>query len=150
MEKEQRFFVVPFRVDWSCVTIPQIRKDLEELETKGVTHISLASDLDGEDIDVRITFKQLRIETDEEFSLRLRTHEFLEHQKRKRELSELARLKAKYETNHLLEVSQKMLKAFNDAPKNWLMTTDVADAANEMIEAVHEQLFPPEKEKTNP
>ena len=42
----------------------------------------------------------------------------------------------------LLEACESMLKAFNNAPKDWLMTSEVMDAEKQMANAIAKALQP--------
>lgn len=88
-----------YYIDWSHATIDEIRENLNELEQLGATHIDVEIDDDYGSYSVKITPKQERLETDEEYEKRIAYEKKLADRVRERELEQLAKLKAKYD-NH--------------------------------------------------
>lgn len=97
MQKQERDFTVQYSLDWTYgVEIAQLKKDVEELEKLGATHVNIEPYTEYDSSYVSIEAISRRIETDEECEERVRQiTQRLEEQKR-RELQELERLKSKY------------------------------------------------------
>lgn len=97
MEKQEQDFKINYSLDWEYkVPIEQIKKDIEELEKMGATHISIEHGISYECSYVEVDAICIRIETDEEFEQRKNEFEAREEQCKQRELEQLEKLKKKY------------------------------------------------------
>lgn len=96
MKKEIRADI-DFYFNWGFVTIEKLKEDLRELEKLGVTEIEIEPYDDYGDLSVSMNAYTRRLETDEEFRARVDYEIRLKEVVRNNELSELERLKAKYE-----------------------------------------------------
>jgi len=97
MEKQEQDFKLNYSLDWTCgVSIEQLKKDIEELEKLGATHINIEHGISYDCSYVEIDAICRRIETDEEFEQRKKEVEARQEQYRQRELKQLAELKEKY------------------------------------------------------
>ena len=98
MEKQEQDFKINYSLDWTYgVSIEQLKKDIEELEKLGATHVNIEHGIDYDCFYVEIGAICRRIETDEEFEQRKKEVETRQEQHRQRELKQLAELKAKYD-----------------------------------------------------
>jgi hypothetical protein len=94
MKKYVREFEIGYKINWAYgIKISKIRADLDAIEKLGATHVYIRS---SEDIYFQATCN--RMETDEEYKKRIEVENFWIKKTMKKELQELARLKAKYET----------------------------------------------------
>ena len=99
MEKQIRRFKVNFDFDWTYgVEIKKLKEDLETLEKLGVTEIEIEAEYNWGSPSVTIEAFTKRLETDEEFSERIRMKEQTKKSFEQMELEEYKRLKAKYDT----------------------------------------------------
>ena len=97
MEKQEQDFEINYSLDWAYgVSIEQLKKDIEELEKLGVTHVEIEPGMSYDCPYVEIDVICRRIETDEEFEQRKKEVEARQAEHRQRELKQLAELKAKY------------------------------------------------------
>lgn len=80
------------RTHWSDESIDKLIKELEEAKKKGATNVCI-NDAEGADVDTYY----YRPETDEEFEKRKLKVKKSQEIIKKRELEQLAKLKAKYE-----------------------------------------------------
>ena len=97
MEKQEQDFELNYSLDWIYdVSIEQLKKDIEELEKLGATHVNIEPFISYDCAYVEINAICRRIETDEEFEQRKKEVEARQEQYRQRELKQLAELKAKY------------------------------------------------------
>ena len=98
MEKKVRTFPVNYHLDWTCgVSIAEIREDLNELEKLGATDVEIDIDYYHECTSISIKAVSNRLETNEEYEKRVMKENILNNANRDMELTELARLKKKYE-----------------------------------------------------
>lgn len=98
MEKQERNFKINYQLDWTYgVSIKQLKKDIEEIEKLGATHVNIEHGIDYDCSYVEIDAICRRIETDEEFEQRKKEVEARLEKYRQQELKQLADLKAKYE-----------------------------------------------------
>lgn len=98
MEKIEREFDVNYNLDWLYgVDITTIRKDLDELEKLGATHVNIEHGLSYGDSYCNIEAVTIRLETDEEFKIRCDEYTVLQERQRNHELAQLEALKKKYE-----------------------------------------------------
>lgn len=82
-------------------SISEIRKDLDELERKGITHIEITSTSDWDGFSsIEINTFYNRLETDEEYDERVRIENAQLERIKKEELRQLEILKKKYENNN--------------------------------------------------
>lgn len=97
MEKQVRQFEVSYQLDWDYgVEIGQIRKDLDELEKLGATHIEIEASVYFDSARLEIKAISERLETDEEFEQRKKVNEIRQEEIRQNELKQLEQLKSKY------------------------------------------------------
>ena len=97
MEKQEQDFEINYSLDWTDdVSIEQLKKDIEELEKLGATHVNIEPFISYDCAYVEINAICRRIETDEEFEQRKKEAEARQEHNRQRELKQLAELKAKY------------------------------------------------------
>ena len=98
MEKLEQDFEINYSLDWAYdVSIEQLKKDIEELEKLGATHVNIEPFIFHDCPSIEINVICRRIETDEEFEQRKKEVEARQEQHRQRELKQLAELKAKYD-----------------------------------------------------
>lgn len=98
MEKQERNFKINYPLDWTYgVSIERLKKDIEEIEKLGATHVNIEHGIDYDCSYVEIDAICRRIETDEEFEQRKKEVEARWEKYRQQELKQLAELKAKYE-----------------------------------------------------
>lgn len=79
------------------IEISKLKKDIEEIEKIGATHVNIDSAIIYDDSYVIIDPICRRLETDEEFETRKTISELSLKENRERELRQLEILKAKYE-----------------------------------------------------
>jgi len=97
MEKQEQDFKLEYSLDWTYgIEISELKKDIEELEKLGATHVNIEHGVSYDCSYVRIYAICRRIETDEEFEFRKKEFEAHQEQNRQRELKQLAQLKSKY------------------------------------------------------
>lgn len=97
MEKQEQDFTINYSLDWIYgVEISQLKKDIEELEKLGATHVNIEPGISYDCSYVEIDAICRRIETDEEFEQRKKEVEARQEQRKQQELKQLADLKAKY------------------------------------------------------
>lgn len=99
-EQKKRFIQeeVKYVLDWEdSVSVEQVRKDLDSIEKLGATHIIINPNSAHGYATVEFIVVSERMETDEEFSERLKADEYLKTQFEKRERELLEQLKKKYE-----------------------------------------------------
>ena len=99
MEKITRNFEVKYSLWWKYgVEISQIKKDIEELEKLGATHVEIDIEYDYEYGDAYIGIKALsnRLETDDEYQQRIDEQNKRQEDVKRRELEQLEKLKSKY------------------------------------------------------
>ena len=97
MEKQEQDFEINYSLNWAYgVSIEQLKKDIEELEKLGATHVDIEPYISYYCPYIKIYVICRRIETDEEFEQRKKEVEARQEQHRQRELKQLAELKAKY------------------------------------------------------
>lgn len=97
MEKLIKTFEVVYPLEWQYGgSISQIKKDIEELEKLGVTHIDIDAEFEHYNAYVVIKALSQRLETDEECTLRIDKETKDREQIKQRDLEELERLKLKY------------------------------------------------------
>lgn len=98
MEKQKKDIKLNYPLDWTYgVLIEKLKKDIEEIEKLGATHVNIEPDIRYDCPYVEIDVICRRIETDEEFEQRKKEVEARQEQYRQQELKQLAELKAKYE-----------------------------------------------------
>ena len=91
--KEEKLEYIGEGLNWEEITeISNIRKDLDDIEKLGATHIQIDSELS-----VRILPFMMRLETDEEYKKRTDIVKERNERITKNELALLERLKLKYE-----------------------------------------------------
>ena len=97
MKKIMKRSLVDFYLDWTYgVEISKIRKDLDALEAIGATRVDIGLDAGYGDPSISIEAFSERLETDEEFTLRMAQIAERDNLIKERELAELERLQAKY------------------------------------------------------
>lgn len=98
MNKKEKTIKIKYYFDWTYgVEIKQIREDLYNLEKLGATHIYLDYGLCYDDAYLNIDAYYTRLETDEEYEMRMRETKAKEDLEKQRELNLLENLKKKYE-----------------------------------------------------
>jgi 2-methylisocitrate lyase-like PEP mutase family enzyme len=97
MEKQERDFKIEYLLDWTYgIEILHLKKDIEELEKLGATHIYIEHGVSYDFSYVEIDAICRRIETDEEFEQRKKEVEARQERNKQRELRQLEELKSKY------------------------------------------------------
>lgn len=97
LQKEKRNFSINREIFWCDeVEISKIRKDLDEVEKLGATHINITHGISYECSYIEMEAVNIRTETDEEFEQRVKEIKEKEELFKFRELQELERLKLKY------------------------------------------------------
>ena len=97
MEKEVRRFKVDYSLDWKYgVEISQIKKDIEELEKLGATHVEIDIEYKYGDSYIEIKALSNRLETDDEYQQRIDEQNKRQEDMKRRELEQLEKLKSKY------------------------------------------------------
>lgn len=98
MEKEVREFDVPYEIDWNLtVPIDNVIKEAIEAKELGATHLFFDIYQNYDVPYLKIRAYDIRMETDEEFSLRVQQEEARKEAIKQQELKQLEVLKAKYE-----------------------------------------------------
>ncbi len=97
MQKKIKRFNVPKYLDWRFIELPELKKDIEDLEKLGATIITIDPYEEYDVLGVTIEAFSERLETDEEFSQRQSRIKHEEAIQKMEELKQLAELKAKYE-----------------------------------------------------
>lgn len=98
MKKKVRLFPIKYKIDWYWDTeITKIKKDIEELEKLGATHIYFNARYEDEIPLIEIEPYSKRVETDEEFKERLYIQQKRDDAKKEWELKQLELLKSKYD-----------------------------------------------------
>jgi len=99
MERQKDFFNVDYNLDnwkWGFTSISEMRKDLDELEKLGATHIDIDTYESYGCAYLEIGVKSERFETDEEFELRKAKEIDKDRAIRQKELEQLKKLQDKY------------------------------------------------------
>jgi hypothetical protein len=97
MEKEKFDFKLDYYLDWvGEVEISKLKRDIEELEKLGATHIEVEHGVSYDCSYVDINAFQKRLETDEEFELRKKAVKEREEKIKQSELKQLETLRQKY------------------------------------------------------
>jgi len=97
MEKITRNFEVKYSLEWKYrVEISQIKKDIEELEKLGATHVELDIEYEYGDSYIGIKALSNRLETDDEYEQRIDKQNKRQEEMKRRELEQLYELKSKY------------------------------------------------------
>ena len=97
MEKQEQDFKINYPLDWTYgIEISQLKKDIEELEKLGATHIDIEHGSTYGCSYIEINAICRRLETDEEYEQRKREEEVRMERRKQLELKQLADLKAKY------------------------------------------------------
>lgn len=97
MEKQERNFKLNYQLDWAYgVEISQLKKDIEELEKLGATHVEIESVTSYDSSYIEIDAYCKRIETDEEFNQRKKELDMRKEKMKQRELKQLEELISKY------------------------------------------------------
>jgi hypothetical protein len=97
MGKITRNFEVNYSLEWIYgVEISQIKKDIEELEKLGATHVEIEIEYYYGDPYVEIKALSNRLETDEEYQQRIDEQNKRQEEIKRRELEQLEKLKSKY------------------------------------------------------
>lgn len=97
MKKEIKKFEINYNFSWlEDVKIEDIKKDLHELEKIGATHLRIQSRTEYDSSYVEINAIVERIETDDEFNVRVSVENIRQEEIKKRELAQLEKLKVKY------------------------------------------------------
>lgn len=97
MEKQVIAFKINFLLDWTYgIDISKIRADLDAVEKLGATRIDIEHGVDYDSSYVDIDAIAERIETDEEYELRINNANKRNEETKQIELSLLETLKAKY------------------------------------------------------
>jgi hypothetical protein len=96
MEKITRSFEVEYSLEWKYgVEISQIKKDIEELEKLGATHVEIDI-CEYDDSYIGIKALSNRLETDDEYQQRIDEQNKRQERIKRRELKQLEELKSKY------------------------------------------------------
>lgn len=97
MAKQTRRFEVPFDFDWTYgVEVARLKDDLDKLEKLGATTIDIEPNESFGCVGVLIKAYVNRLETNEEYKARVDEQNRRKAYVEQRELSELNRLKSKY------------------------------------------------------
>jgi len=97
MEKITRNFEVKYSLGWTYgVEISQIKKDIEELEKLGATHVEIDIESGHGDSYIEIKAFSHRLETDDEYQQRIDEQNKRQEDMKRRELEQLEKLKSKY------------------------------------------------------
>ena len=97
MEKQLRRFKVDFDFNWTYgVEIKKLKEDLDTLEKLGVTEIEIEAEDNWGSPSVTIEAFIKRIETDEEFNIRVAEINRRHEENKRIELEQLEKLKSKY------------------------------------------------------
>lgn len=118
MEKIKKDIKLNYPLDWTYgVSIEKLKKDIEEIENLGATHVNIEHGISYDCSYVEIDVICRRIETDEEFEQRKKEVEARQEQYRQQELKQLIELKAKYDNLNDPEFQEKLfneIKAIQD------------------------------------
>lgn len=97
MEKITRNFEVKYPLGWKYkVEISQIKKDIEELEKLGATHVEIDLRYDCGDSYIEIKALSNRLETDDEYHQRIDEQNKRQEYIKGIELEQLEKIKSKY------------------------------------------------------
>lgn len=97
MSKIIRNFKIDYSLDWTYgIDIEDLRKDLDELEKLGATHIEIEPYVSYDCPGVSIDAYANRLETDDEYNERVRIEKFRKKEIEDRELEQLMKLQEKY------------------------------------------------------
>ena len=97
MEKITRDFEVNYELDWKYgVEVSKIKKDIEELEKLGATHVEIDIEYSYGDSFIEIKALSHRLETDEELKQRIDEQNKRQEEIKRRDLEQLEKLKSKY------------------------------------------------------
>lgn len=97
MKKIMKRSQIDFYISWAHgIEISKIRKDLDALEALGATHVNIEVNSYYDSHSISIEAFEERLETDEEFTLRMAQIAERDNLIKERELAELERLQAKY------------------------------------------------------
>ena len=88
---------VPISIDWEDVTLSEVYSDLIRLKEKGCTHIEIGVNSDYGETTVYFNPKCRRIETEEEYQIRLVDEKWQQKNKDLADQMEYERLKQKFE-----------------------------------------------------
>jgi hypothetical protein len=96
--KHTKDIEIDFYPDWRYdePSIAQMRKDLDEAEKLGATHVSIDCYSSYDSCSLEINFICRREETDEEYASRIKAEEFDRERIKQHELAQLEALKKKY------------------------------------------------------
>lgn len=100
MKKIEREIKVDYTLDWECgIKIEDLKKDIENIEKLGVTHVCIYYEHDPDPDSCYIEVQPIcrRIETNEEFEKRKKEIKKQQEKTKQRELKLLEELKLKYE-----------------------------------------------------
>jgi len=98
MENIVRKFNIDYPLDWTYgIEIKKIREDLDAIEKLGATHVEIEHGSNYDCSYVEIDAYAERIETDEEFNVRVAEDNRRREENRRKELEQLEKLKLKYE-----------------------------------------------------
>ncbi len=97
MEKEIRQFEIPYDLSWQYeVEISKIRKDLDEIEKLGATHVLIDSYISYDISFVSINAVCERLETDDDFAKRINEEETRKEDIKRTEIEYYNKIKEKY------------------------------------------------------
>jgi len=97
MEREVRQFKVDYDLDWLYeVKISKLREDLDAIEKLGATHVIIESGASYDCPYTTIEAVSEHLETDEEFSIRVKEIEQIQSEIKRKELEQFSQLKMKY------------------------------------------------------
>lgn len=97
MEKIRRQFKVDYSLDWEFeVEISKIRKDLDEIEKLGATHVLIEANVFYDCAQIEIEAVSDRFETEEECRERIAKNKEIEHDIIRKEMEQLYFLQQKY------------------------------------------------------
>ena len=100
MQKQVIRVRVDYPLSWTFgVEIKQLREDLDTIEKLGATHVEISHGIDYDCSYVDVEAYVDRIETDEEFNVRVEKENKMLNEKQRKELEEFERLKLKYGQN---------------------------------------------------
>jgi hypothetical protein len=98
MEKQERDFKTDYCLNWTYgVEISQMKKDIEEIEKLGATHVNIEHGICYDCSYVEIDAVCRRMETYEEFEVRKKEMDSRNAEYERRELEQFKKLKEKYE-----------------------------------------------------
>jgi hypothetical protein len=97
MKKIERWFKVDYDLGWEYDgAISKIKKDIEELEKLGATHVEIDEETSFGESSIRIRAFSERMETDEEYQERIDEESKKEEEIKRRDLAKLEEIKSKY------------------------------------------------------